>query len=278
MKSFRTADHRRLAYEDSGGSGPAVLCLAGLTRNSREFSDLAAHLAPRYRVIRLDSRGRGRSEHALDPIAEYTIPVEAGDARALLDHLGLGRVAMIGTSRGGILGMVLAATAPDRLTCLVLDDVGPVVEKTGLERILDYVGIDPGWADFSEAAAGLAQSMGAAFPDLTGEQWMAYARSVYADKDGRPRLSYDPRLREPVEAAGTGPVELWELFDAIGPLPMLAIRGENSDVLSAETLAEMTRRRPEMTAITIPRRGHVPFLDEADARAAIDSFLADHAR
>lgn len=274
---FAAPDGRRLAYRDSGGDGAPVLCLAGLTRNGKDFDSLARHLAPGYRVIRLDARGRGDSDWAEDPVAEYQVPVEAGDALALLDHLGIERTALIGTSRGGIVGLVIAATAPERLGCLVLNDVGPVVEPSGLERIMSYVGIDPGWADFSEASAALAHSMGAAFPDLTGEQWMAFARSIYADDDGRPRLTYDPKLRDAVTGSRTAPKGLWALFDAIGPLPMLTIRGENSDVLSAETLEEMVRRRPAMQAVTIPHRGHVPFLDEAEAVEAIDAFLATHA-
>ena len=274
---FHAPDGRRLAYRDSGGDGPPVLCLAGLTRNASDFAWLAGHLADRYRVIRLESRGRGESEWAEDPLSEYQVPVEAGDALALLDHLGLERAALIGTSRGGILGMVLGAGHPARLSCLVLNDVGPVVEPAGLAKIMGYLGIEPGWSSFSEAATSLAQSMGAAFPDLTGEQWLAFARTVFADEAGRPRLTYDPRLRDAVQA-GLPPADLWHLFDALEALPILAIRGENSDILSAGTFAEMQRRRPDMVAVTVPNRGHVPFLDEPEAVDAIDRFLTERAR
>ena len=150
---FEAPDGRRLAYQDTGGpqdfdgadeaSTPVVLCLSGLTRSARDFAGVAARLADRYRVLRLDSRGRGLSEWADDPIAEYTVPVEAGDALALLDHLGVARVAVIGTSRGGVLGMVIGATAPGRMSCLVLNDIGPVVEPGGLANIMDYLGIEP---------------------------------------------------------------------------------------------------------------------------------------
>ena len=274
---FHARDGRRLAYQDSGGDGPPVLCLAGLTRNASDFAWIAGHLAERYRVIRLDSRGRGESEWAEDPVAEYQVPVEARDAVALLDHLGIARAALIGTSRGGILGMTIGATDPGRLSCLVLNDVGPVVEPAGLAKIMGYLGMEPGWSSFSEAATALAQSMGAAFPDLTGEQWLSFARTVFADEEGRPRLTYDPRLREAV-AAGLPPADLWHLFDCLRDVPILTIRGENSDILSAETLAEMQRRRPDMAAVTVPDRGHVPFLDEPEAVDAIDAFLAAHAR
>lgn len=278
---FEAPDGRRLAYQDTGGTGPVVLCLAGLTRNARDFAGLAAHLAEgpngRYRVLRLDSRGRGLSDWADDAIAEYTVPVEAGDALALLDHLEVARAAIVGTSRGGILGMMIGATAPGRLSCLVLNDIGPVVEPRGLDNIMGYLGIEPEAARFREAAAALEKSMGPAFPDLSALQWLGFARTIYRDEGGRPRLSYDARLRDAVEAALAGaPADLWALFDALAGLPILTIRGENSDILSAETLAEMARRRPDMAHVTVTNRGHAPFLDEPAAVAAIDEFLERH--
>ncbi|MFQ5566299.1 MAG: alpha/beta fold hydrolase [Paracoccaceae bacterium] len=277
-KYFEARDGRRLAYQDTGGAGPVVLCLPGLTRNARDFAGLAAHLAPLYRVLRLDARGRGMSEWADDPVAEYTVPVEAGDALALLDHVAAARAAVIGTSRGGILGLTIGVTAPGRLSCLVLNDIGPEIETRGLDYIMSYLGIEPKAARFREAAAALEKSMGAAFPDLTPTQWLGFARTIYRDEDGRPRLSYDARLRDAVEAAiEEAPDDLWPLFDALAGLPVLAIRGENSDILSAETLAEMARRRPDMAHVTIADRGHAPFLDEPAAVAAIDEFLERHA-
>jgi len=279
---FEAPDRRRLAYQDTGGAGPAVLCLAGLTRNARDFAGLAAHLAPLYRVLRLDARGRGLSEWAGewagDPVAEYTVPVEAGDALALLDHLGVARAAIVGTSRGGLLGMMIGATAPRRLSCLVLNDIGPVIEPRGLDNIMGYLGVEPKAASFEALAVVLERAMGAEFPDLSPRQWRGFARTIYRDEGGRPRLSYDARLRDAVEAALQGvPADLWALFDALARLPILTIRGGNSDILSAETLAEMVRRRPDMARVTVPNRGHAPFLDEPAAVAAIDEFLARHA-
>ena len=274
---FAAPDRRRLAYQDTGGAGPVVLCLAGLTRNARDFAGLAAHLAPRYRVLRLDARGRGLSEWAGDAIAEYTVPVEAGDALALLDHLEVPRAAIIGTSRGGLLGMMIGATAPGRVSCLVLNDIGPVIEPRGLDNIMGYLGIEPEAASFEALAAALERAMGAEFPDLSPRQWQGFARTIYRDQDGRPRLSYDARLRDSVEAALAGaPADLWVLFDALAGLAILTIRGGNSDILSAETLAEMARRQPDMAQVTVANRGHAPFLDEPAAVAAIDAFLARH--
>jgi len=273
-RSFHAPDGRSLAYQDTLTDGPAVLCLPGLTRNARDFAGLAQHLADRYRVLRLDPRGRGLSDRAADPLAEYTVPVEAGEALALLDHLGLTRAAIVGTSRGGLQGMTLAATAPARVRGLVLNDIGPRIEAEGLAFIMTYLGIEPEARSFEEAARALEASLGAAFPDLTPAQWRGFARTIYRDEGGRPRLSYDPRLRHAVEATmAEGPVELWELFDALEGVPLLTIRGANSNILSAATLAGMARRRPDMAHVTVPRRGHPPFLDEPEAREAIDAFL-----
>jgi pimeloyl-ACP methyl ester carboxylesterase len=280
-KYFEAPDGRRLAYQDTGGDGPAVLCLAGLARNARDFAGLAAHLATRHRVLRVDARGRGLSEWADDPVAEYTVPVEAGDALALLDHLEIARTAIIGTSRGGVLGMIMGATARGRLSCLVLNDIGPVIGPSGLATIMGFLGIEPRAESFEAAAAALERAMGSAFPDLSAKQWLGFARTIYRDEDGRPRLSYDPRLRQAVEAAmqaakQAAQPDLWGFFDALAGLPILTIRGENSDILSAETLAEMARRRPDMSHVTVANRGHVPFLDEPEALAAIEPFLEKH--
>lgn len=278
-KYFEAPDGRRLAYQDTGGDGPVVLCLAGLTRNARDFAGLAAHLEPRYRVLRLDSRGRGLSDWAEDPLAEYTVAIESRDALALLDLLAVPKAAIVGTSRGGVLGMILGATVPDRLSCLLLNDVGPVIETAGLEAIMGYLGIEPKSETFEAAAAALRRVMGAAFPDLTDQQWLGFARTIYRDDGGRPRMSYDGRLRDAVAAAiAEAPADLWGIFDSLSELPILAIRGENSDILTKETLAEMRRRRPDLAHVTVKNRGHVPFLDEPEAVAAIDAFLEKHAR
>ncbi|MDT8344430.1 MAG: alpha/beta hydrolase [Thermohalobaculum sp.] len=276
IRRFASADGRRIAYAQAG-AGPAVLCLPGLTRSMRDFADVAARLARGYRVVRLDYRGRGGSDRAENPLAEYTPMVEGGDAALLMAHLGIARAAILGTSRGGLIGMGLAAKAPAMVSCLILNDVGPVVEPAGLAAIMDYLGREPGFADFAAAAAGLRRSYGAQVAGLDHADWLAFARRIYRDEGGRPALDYDPRLRESVEAAiAAGPADLWPLFDAI-EVPILVLRGANSDLLSAATLAQMQARKPGLIAVTVPDRGHVPFLDEPVAVAAIDAFLAEHA-
>lgn len=279
MDRFAAPDGRQLAYHDSGAEGgpdgPVVLCLAGLTRNMRDFEPLAAELRD-YRVIRLDSRGRGASEHAADPMAEYQIPVELGDVMALVAHLGLTRLAVIGTSRGGLLGMGLAAAQPGLVSGLVLNDIGARVETAGLVTIRDYVGRQPTAPDFNAAAEALETAAAGAFAGVPRERWLAHARAIYDEEDGRPVLSYDPRLLEPVAAAIDPEVpfiDLWPAVEALGDLPKLLIRGENSDILSAATAAEMAERCAGLRLVEIAGRGHVPFLDEPEAVAAIRQFL-----
>lgn len=275
---FLAGDQRRIAFADTGGDGPAVLCLNGLTRTMLDYADLAAHLAPEYRVILTDYRGRGDSDWAEDAVAEYTPIVEGQDAAALLAHLGVERAAIIGTSRGGIIGMLLAAGQPDLVTAVVLNDIGPVVERAGLDFIMTYLGKPPGLPDYDAAVVQLKSAYGAAFPDLTEAAWRAYAKRSFAEGPDGLALRYDPKLRDATEAAlETAPSDLWAVFDAIRA-PVLAIRGANSELMTAATLQEMAARRPGLDHVTIANRGHVPFLDEPEALAAIDEFLQEHAR
>ncbi|HKK36560.1 MAG TPA: alpha/beta hydrolase [Paracoccaceae bacterium] len=276
MPVFLAADGRRLHHLDEG-AGPAVLCLAGLSRNHRDFDVLAAALKGRFRVLRLDSRGRGGSERAEDPAAEYQVPVEAGDALALLDRLGLESVAVVGTSRGGILGLAMAAARPGSVKALVLNDVGVEVATAGLRRIMGYLGRAPEVPDFEAATDLIAEANAAAFPGVPRARWAAHARAIFDDDGaGRPVLSYDARLAE-VTAAGMAEIgetiDLWPLFAAAADVPVLVVRGANSDILTAETLAAMRAARPDLEAVEVPDRGHAPFLDEPEAAAAIESFL-----
>ena len=282
MPRFHAPDGRGLHFEDSGGAGPAVLCLAGLSRNARDFDAVAERLSPRFRVIRLDSRGRGRSDRAADPAAEYTVPVEAGDALALLDHLGLSGVGLAGTSRGGLLAMAIAAARPEALAAVALNDIGPVVRGAGLERIFAALAAAAAPPESFEAAAeALCAANAERFPGVPLARWLAHARATHdPGPDGRPVYACDPELPR-VIAAGARPdpgapvpdVEIWPLFEALSPLPVLAIRGANSDILSAETLAEMAARHPRLEAVTVPDRGHAPFLDEPEALDALEAFF-----
>ena len=271
MGRFQTSDGLSLHYEDAG-SGLPVLCLSGLTRNARDFDFVAPHL-PGVRLIRLDYRGRGQSDWAGD-WTSYSVPREGQDALELLDHLGLDRVAVLGTSRGGLIAMLLAATAKDRLLGVALNDIGPVVDPAGLDVIKGYLGRDPGHADFDTAARMRKAAMEPSFPGVPLERWRREVTHTHVETPQGVAINYDPRLRDAVIAAGaTGVPDLWPLFEAIAPLPAAVIRGANSDLLSRETVAGMARRNPALIVAEVPDRAHIPFLDEPPALAALHRWL-----
>jgi len=263
------ADGTRLAWEEAGAGKP-VLCLAGLTRNMRDFDHVAAHLEG-VRLIRMDYRGRGLSDR-VDP-ATYTVAQEAADALALLDHLGIGRAAVLGTSRGGLIGMLLAATAKERLTGLALNDIGPEIGARGLDVIEGYLGRRPAQRTWAEAAEARAKAW-TGFKGVPMARWMAEVQAHYEEREDGLHLRYDPALREVFLAGRVQPApDMWPLFDAAAGLPLLCLRGVASDILTRETFAAMQRRRPDMIAVSVPGRGHVPFLDEPEALAGLRAWV-----
>jgi pimeloyl-ACP methyl ester carboxylesterase len=268
MPEFTSADGLRLHYTDEG-EGLPVIALAGLTRNGADFDHVAPYLP--VRLIRPDYRGRGQSDWA-DP-ATYTIPQEAADTLALMDHLGLEKAAILGTSRGGLIAMMLAATAKDRLLGVALNDIGPEIAAKGLDVIKDYIGRNPAQKTYAEAAEARAK-LWTHFTDVPMTRWLAEVKAHYQETADGLVIRYDPRLRDAVLAAGAQPVpDLWPLFDALAGLPLAMIRGENSDLLTKETADEMSRRRPDMIRTDIAGRGHVPFLDEPGAVDALHLWL-----
>ena len=269
MPHFTAGDGARLHYA-AEGDGLPVLALAGLTRNGGDFDHVAPHL-PGVRLIRLDARGRGRSDFTGPET--YNVWQEAKDAVALLDHLGIERAALLGTSRGGLIGMVVAATAKDRLLGVALNDIGPVIEPKGLGVIAGYLGRRPAQRTWEEAAKARA-SLWTHFRDVPHERWLHEVRNHYEETQGGLELRYDPRLREaflPKDDATFPP--LWPFFEALEGLPVAVLRGEASDILSSATLDEMKRRRPDMIVAEIPGRGHVPFLDEPESLGALRAWL-----
>ena len=271
MAFFTTSDGARIAYDDQG-SGLPLLCLAGLTRTMGDFDYALPHLSGA-RVIRMDYRGRGASDWT--GAASYTVPQEAKDALELLDHLGVQRAAVLGTSRGGLIGMVLAVMAKDRMLGLCLNDVGPEIDRAGLDRIFDYVGRNPAAKTHEELAARLPKYM-PGFANVSQDRWLAEARLHYTQTEDGLRITYDPALREAFLAAFAGPpVDLWPLFDALAGLPVALLRGANSDLLSQACAAEMQRRRPDMIFAEVPDRAHIPFLDEAESLAVLRQFISE---
>ena len=272
--AFATSkDGLRLAYDDTGRGAP-LLCLPGLTRNMADFAPVVERFADRTRVIRMDFRGRGDSDPAPDP-ASYNVVQEARDVIDLLDHLGVARATILGTSRGGLVAMMLARLARERLSGVIFNDIGPEVMPEGLAAIRGYIGRRPGFATYAQAEAAMPELM-PGFTGVSARTWAAHVRALYVQRADGLDLRYDPRLAEPVEAAFAADApqpDLWPLFDALDPLPLGLIRGAASNILSAATAAEMQRRRPDMRLAELPDRGHVPFLDEPAAVAVIADVL-----
>ena len=270
MPSFQSTDGLTLYYTDEG-TGTPVIALAGLTRNGADFDHVAPHL--RCRLIRPDYRGRGQSDWA-NP-ATYTIPQEAQDVLVLMDHLGLEKAAILGTSRGGLIAMVLAATAGNRLTGVTLNDIGPEIADKGLEVIKDYIGRNPAQRTYAEAAQARAD-LWTHFQDVPMDRWLAEVRAHYEETPDGLVIRYDPKLRDAVLDASAQPTpDLWPLFDALAGLPLALIRGANSDLLSQETAEKMACRRPDMIKTDVPGRGHVPFLDEPRSLDVLQQWLAE---
>jgi pimeloyl-ACP methyl ester carboxylesterase len=272
---FETHDGLRLHYLDNQVAAQhlPLLCLAGLTRHSLDFEPVFELLKDDRRVIALDFRGRGKSQFA-DPNT-YTAAVELDDTLQLLDHLGLSRVAVLGTSRGGIVGLLMAATVPQRIAGLMLNDVGPLIEAAGVARISQYVGRVAHFRSWNEAADALA-TLSTGFHGVTPTQWLTAARRIYVERDGAIASCHDPHLADLFPKPGQPIPDLWSIFDTIGDVEIDVIRGANSDLLSTATVAEMQRRRPRIVATQIPDRGHVPFLDEPLSAVAIRKFVARH--
>lgn len=279
------ADGLRLYARDYGpdiGNALPVVCLPGLTRTSEDFHELAEALAhdpeaPR-RVLALDYRGRGRSDWDKD-WRNYDVRVELNDTLQVLIAAGIESAVIVGTSRGGLIAMALGAMRPTLLRGAVLNDVGPIIDGKGLARIRAYVGKLPQPRNMQEAGQILKRMSDAQFPRFTEEQWERMARGTWHERDGRIILRYDPALMKTLEALDLEmplPV-LWPLFESLLPIPVLAIRGANSDLLGAETLKAMRDKHPRLKAITVPDQGHAPAL-EGELIEAIRSLVAEAER
>lgn len=269
------ADGTRLHWRDYPGAGTPVVCLHGLTRNARDFEEVAARLAAEgHRVIVPDARGRGGSAHAA--AQTYALPVYLADLDAVFADAALAQAVFVGTSMGGLLTMLVAAARPGRVLAACLNDIGPVVERAGLERIASYLGRSAPLAHWHAAAAAIQVFDRAFFPDYTAADWARHARRrCREDTDGRVAFDYDPAIALGFSAdPGHGASALWPMFDALRPLPVLLVHSELSDILSTETAAQMAARAPGLELITLARTGHAPTLEEPAAAGALDRLLA----
>jgi len=254
-----------------------LLCLAGLTRNSRDFHDLAKALSggdPDARpVYTMDTRGRGQSQFSSD-WRQYAVPIEMLDVQDFMAAQKLHGAAVLGTSRGGLIAMVLAAAQPTAMGAVILNDIGPVIEREGLMRISGFVGRQPTPVSWGSATQRVANSERAFFPDLEDGDWERIAHQRFNENEGAPAPGYDPAIARTFSALADGPVPpLWKQFIAIKHLPCLVLRGELSDLLSDATVAQMVARHPDCRAHTVPAQGHAPMLSDEPTQEIIRSFL-----
>ena len=278
---YPSSDGLSLYYRDYPGPRDRipVLCIPGLTRNCRDFEFIAAHMAQTRRILCTDLRGRGRS--AYDPNwRNYAVPVERHDIARLLAVTNIPRVVVFGTSRGAIVAMALAAAQRESLAGVILNDLGAEFTPQGLDRIMALVGRDERFANWEEAANTLRTAYQARFIGVDARGWHRFAQAIYREKDGSIVPDYDLNLgnamteRSSDRPAQSAAVNLWPLFAALSGVPSLLVWGENSDFLSAETVSKMRRAKPDLDLAKVKGRGHVPFLNEPEAVAAIDAFLS----
>ena len=267
------------SYGPRTASAPPVVCLPGLARTGADFEALAGALAgdpatPR-RVIAIDARGRGKSDYDRDP-ANYTVQVELGDVLAVLTALAIARAVFVGTSRGGILTMLLAAARPTAIAGCVLNDIGPVIEPKGLMRIKSYVGKLPRPASFHEGADILRRLFGSQFPKLSGDDWVAFAHRTFKEAGSRIVPDYDVKLATTLKSVRPErPLPaLWKEFDALARVPVLVVRGGNSDILSTATVEAMRARRASLDVVEVPDEGHAPLLSGREIIDRIVAFVA----
>ncbi|MBN8552006.1 MAG: alpha/beta hydrolase [Caulobacterales bacterium] len=275
IRRARGVDGLDLAVRDwpaqRTGAG-TILCLHGLTRNSRDFTALARVLGGRYRLIAPDQRGRGLSAYA-DP-STYVLPIQIQDTLGLLDQMQIERCVVVGTSMGALMAASMVALAPDRIAGVVLNDAGPVIDPAGLARIAAYVTETEQLDSWTAAIRRLQTLHGVAFPTYGEADWERFARWTYVWGEAGLKPDYDPRLREAVAATTGAMPDLWPVFEAVRAVPSVLLRGAHSDILSVAT-AEAVADRVGARWVTVPDRGHAPDLSEPDAVLAIMALLTD---
>lgn len=270
-------DGLRLHYRDYPGpdARPPIICIPGLTRNARDFEGVAERLSPNWRVVCVELRGRGESAYAKDPMS-YVPLTYLQDLEALLRELKLDRFILFGTSLGGLMTMLLSLSNGTRLAGTLINDIGPVIDVKGLERIRGYVGRSQSWPTWLHAARYFSEMQGDVYPKWNLEQWLVFAKRLCKlGPNGRIVFDYDMRIAEPFKVPGgeTG-FDPWVAFRGLSGIPLLAVRGALSDLLTEDTLRQMHGEMPLMESVTVPDVGHAPTLDEPDAVGAIEKLLA----
>lgn len=270
--------HARLYAGPAGSENlPPILCMPGLARNARDFEGLAPHMAAKRRVIVAEFRGRGESAYAKDPMT-YVPLTYAQDIIALFDEMKVERFATVGTSLGGLVSMLLAATQPGRITGAVLNDVGPELNAAGLDRIRDYIGAGGSQPTWIHAARAFAELNAAIYPHYAIEDWLRLTKRTHRlTPEGRIVTDYDKQIAAPLRVPNGGDAapDLWPVYRALGGIPVLILRGQLSDILSAPAGAKMIDALPQARLVEVPGVGHAPTMDEVEARTAIDAWIGE---
>ncbi|WP_024575146.1 MULTISPECIES: alpha/beta hydrolase [unclassified Afipia] len=271
--------HAKVIGPDNSALLP-VLCLPGLTRTTEDFNEIARAIAtdpakPR-KVVAIDYRGRGLSDYDPDP-AKYAVPVELGDVMTIAASLGITRAILLGTSRGGLISMALAAAQPQLLAGVILNDIGPELDIRGLMKIKGYLASPPPVTTWDEGARGMRDLFGGVFPSLTDADWMAWARRAFREKAGGGlERTYDlniARTLDGLDPASPLP-QVWELFDKLAGIPLMLIHGELSDLLSPQGVQDMIARRPDIDLVKVADQGHAPLLADKPTMDRIVAFCA----
>lgn len=273
---FTNPDGLKQHYRDynlASEEAPVILCMPGLTRNARDFEEIAEHLSERCRIICVEQRGRGLSDWDPEP-SRYQPVTYVADMMALLDHLHIKQVIALGTSLGGIMTILIQAMHSDILIAAILNDIGPEVDPKGLARIQGYVGKGAPPQSWDEAIAQLKSGNSEVYPNFSAAEWEWFTRKLYTEKDGVPVADYDPAISQNLNAnEDQAAPDLWPVFAAMSTIPVVVLRGELSDILSADTLGVMAQVHPDLISVTVPGVGHAPLLREPECIEAIDRLI-----
>lgn len=273
---FTNPDGLKQHYRDynlASEEAPVILCMPGLTRNARDFEEIAEHLSERCRIICVEQRGRGLSDWDPEP-SRYQPVTYVADMMALLDHLHIKQVIALGTSLGGIMTILIQAMHSGILIAAILNDIGPEVDPKGLARIQGYVGKGAPPQSWDEAIAQLKSGNSEVYPNFSAAEWEWFTRKLYTEKAGVPVADYDPAISQNLNAnEDQAAPDLWSVFVAMSTIPVVVLRGELSDILSVDTLGVMAQVHPDLISVTIPGVGHAPLLREPECIEAIDRLI-----
>lgn len=260
-------------YNHVGDDAPVVLCMPGLTRNSRDYEGIADHMAKTCRVISVEQRGRGNSDWDPDP-TRYRPDVYVSDMMALLTHLGVKEIIAFGTSLGGLMTIMMAAMHPGTVKGAIINDIGPEIDPAGITRIKSYVGKGTPPKDWAQAIGAVKFANARVYPKFTDDEWEWFTRKLYDEIDGKLQAQYDPAISQNFENnEDQSAPDLWPVFDMMKSVPTVVLRGELSDILSADTLNKMAERHPDLVPVTTADKGHVPLMTEPECIAAIDHLI-----